>query len=598
MPAIIALLINHRERSDLGEELYSAIRLGPTLFPIAFAAVAGRFFHNLARWCMERPQGIRLGALEQISGSQSLAGAVQRAFVVRGGPWLALAIILVWSLSPIGGQSSLRLFDHAQEPWSTQLDIYYANPDHLESLFGSVSSMGDFSVVVYTLYSTLLAAVPSERAALTDPWGRPKTAQLPREVIRTSNLDWQDITGDSLKSGEDYSSLLGIDVRGYKTTDPTRRYSFVVQSSYIDMDCERVPQHRQQVPDIFDSSPRTSFLANWESHTEAGEPKSWTLNTERAGHRLYYDSRQSMDTHDAKARARFECVMRYVPIEVEFSCGPVPSIRCGLRRQRQRDPTIDPETNPPAAGLPTGAFPAGSAMYQILPKNMGGPVAQSMLLHWPLAAGRPDPVEGASATDSFLAGDDHLFLGQRLRDWDHEATNMTLFSRRMTTAFNSLFQASLNPWNVTNTNATEVPNMELLSNGRAYNSTQATSWADRDIYVANRGWCMALLLIAALLETVAVAGLWLRARIAGPDLLGFASSLTRDNPYFPPSSQAAGSAVGGAERARAWRDMRVQMADVLPAEERGYIVFTAVAPPGEGDWAGRGRVVGGGRVFI
>jgi hypothetical protein len=67
-----------------------------------------------------------------------------------------------------------------------------------------------------------------------------------------------------------------------------------------------------------------------------------------------------------------------------------------------------------------------------------------------------------------------------------------------------------------------------------------------------------------LLQICALTGIFLRAMTRAPDILGYVSSLTRDNPHIPLSAGAEGSGttLSGLDRARLLRDMRVQIADV------------------------------------
>lgn len=564
-----------------------ATRLGPTIFPIVFAAISGRFFQNLSRWHLERPNGIKLGILEQISGSQSFPGAIQRAFTVRSGHWASVLIITIWALSPIGGQSSLRLFSHSHDTFDVELDVFCANPEYQGSTYESASGVSDDSNAMSSLYSGLLLSAPSQRAELTDLWNRPKVPQLPHAMIGNYTTGWHDVSEADIQNAESYSSLIGLDVRGITTDVPGRRIQFNISSSYVDMECERVTHHRYKNMTSSQSG-QSSFNVALQNYKDRGEPTSWWLNTEMSGHRLYYDSR---DVVHRPELTRFECVVRRIPVEVEFGCGPFPTAGCGARRLRQREERFDPA---PSSWGPEQPDPG---LFQILPWSMTPPAINNMLGFWPTAAGTPDLSEGASATDNFLAGDESLFISHWIRDWDRDASNMTLFSRRMTTAFNTIFQVSLHPRNVTTANSSFI-GQSGSSDDPLYDTIRATASDTRDIYVADRGWCAILLLVGSILQILAVAGLWLRAWISGPDLLGFASSLMRDNPYFPESVNSCGSALGGPDRARLCRDMRVQIADLQPSEERGYIAFKSVWTKGKQESTWGQRTLNGKRIFI
>lgn len=409
-------------------------------------------------------------------------------------------------------------------------------------------------------------------------------------MISNSNLEWHDISEADVQHGEDYSSLLGLDIRGFTTDVPGRQIRFSINSSYVDAECERVTSHRYGNMTGISQPGKSSFNASFENYTESGEPMSWWLNTEPSGHRLYYDSR---DITHPQNLTHFECVLRRIPVEVEFGCGPFPTTGCGARRLRQRGERFD-------AAPPGWTGQPDPEQFQILPWSMTISAVSNMLTYWPTAAGTPDVIEGASATDNFLAGDEYLFISQRIRDWDRDASDMTLFSRRMTTAFNTIFQVSLHPRNVTTADPLYIGhnNASTPSLDPVYDVIPAIASDTREIYIADRRWCAILLIVGSILQILAVAGLWLRAWTAGPDILGFASSMMRDNPYFPGSVSSCGSALGGADRARLCRDMRVQIADVRPEEESGYIVFKPVSLQGEEDPAWGQRTLNGKRLFI
>ncbi|KAF1843599.1 uncharacterized protein K460DRAFT_357305 [Cucurbitaria berberidis CBS 394.84] len=62
--------------------------------------------------------------------------------------------------------------------------------------------------------------------------------------------------------------------------------------------------------------------------------------------------------------------------------------------------------------------------------------------------------------------------------------------------------------------------------------------------------------------------------VTAPDILDCTSSFTRDNPYI--KAPAGGSGLHGAERARLLRKIKVQLGEVNPTLEIGYIVIKSV----------------------
>lgn len=489
-------------------------------------------------------------------------------------------IIMIWALSPIGGQSSLRLFIHGHQTLEKELDVFVANPEYQESTFTSLSGISDDSNTMSTIYSGLLLSAAPQRAAPADLWSRPKIPQLSHVMANNQDTEWQEVSETGVPHAEDYASLLGLDVRGITQDIPGRQLRFNVNTSYVDMNCERVTDYAYKNITL-----DSSFEASIQIYTDRG----WYFNTEPAGHRLLYDTRGSRNLETLRP-TRFECVLRRVPVEIEFHCGPFPTTGCGARRLRPREARFD--TAPSAWGQTEPM----DGLFQILPWSMTPNVVPNMLDFWPIAAGKPDYAYGASATDNFLAGDEALFVSQKTRDWDHDASNITMVSRRMTTMFNTIFHVSLHPRNVTTADPLFTGNSSDYLDPD-YDVIQATAWDTHEIYIADRRWCACLLIIGSILQVVAIAGLWLRAWIAGPNILGYASSLMRDNPYFPESASSCGSALGGADRSRMCRDMRVQITDVRPFEERGYIVFKPVPFQGDGDLARGKQRLDGKRLF-
>jgi len=57
--------------------------------------------------------------------------------------------------------------------------------------------------------------------------------------------------------------------------------------------------------------------------------------------------------------------------------------------------------------------------------------------------------------------------------------------------------------------------------------------------------------------------------------LGYCTTLLRDSP-FAVTGRGVGSAMGPAERARRWKDVKVQLADVRAGEDVGYIAVVEV----------------------
>jgi hypothetical protein len=78
------------------------------VFPIVFASILGRATHAIMLWRLERKGGERLGVLDTLAASTSFTNSVITQFRLRSINLLGLLLIVLWALSPIGGQATLR----------------------------------------------------------------------------------------------------------------------------------------------------------------------------------------------------------------------------------------------------------------------------------------------------------------------------------------------------------------------------------------------------------------------------------------------------------------------------------------------------------
>ena len=102
-----------------------------------------------------------------------------------------------------------------------------------------------------------------------------------------------------------------------------------------------------------------------------------------------------------------------------------------------------------------------------------------------------------------------------------------------------------------------------------------TSMKDGDEhYATNTTYAICLLIITAILQACAIATLIIRWRTRAPDILGYISTMTRDNIYT--SVPDGGNTLSGIERARRFANMRVQLIDVRPEQSVGHIALSSV----------------------
>lgn len=577
--SILALQLDQQVRSTstYGPKIEEITRLSPTVYPILFAMIAARFYKNAARWNLERPGGIAVSSLEQIVGSSSFASALERLFIIRTQLLLGAFILLTWAMSPLGGQSSSRLLRVEGRRLQSDEWIYYdvrsvsrqRNPYYDMDFFyhGPVD-------IIKALYSGSLLSPRKQHLASMDLWGRPKIPQWYHDSVEDSGEgDWRVVDKDALETGGHYyTSLIGVNLQGLNVGGNSTTYEFVVGSDYIDVNCSlirsrassedlraisfaRMGKNDSNLEEALDRDPDSSFV----SVVGIGRVKSAELSPNPY---ILYASRGvpfGVANHSV-----FNCTTDTIKLQTNLVCT---TQGCSPRRQRRSRRT-----------LPMSRSQLINRLFSL----------SNAVNAWPHMTHVRRQI--ASATENYIANDENVFAEQEFQDWTD--VDIKMFSRRLTIAFNTVWEAGKDSYNISKSSlALPEDPTELWTN-----RTQATVTKTEDAYYVNRTWVAVLMFTTAILQILAFGGLVLRHLIRGPDIIGYASSLTRDNQF---ASISGGSYLDGAERARSLRDVRVQLGDVRPEDSCGYIALSVVhfpAPTGgdsdrdKGDHVGLGEL--------
>ncbi|KAH7310779.1 hypothetical protein B0I35DRAFT_358262 [Stachybotrys elegans] len=561
--AILAHRLEGARVSEYGQRIVDLTQLAPTIYPILFAAIAGRCFKNIARWAMERHRGISLGTLEQTFGSQSLASAVERLIFVRSHVPFGILVVLIWGLSPLGGQSAVRLLYTAEATESRAGTAYYANPHLQFSVFETGRDTAMFSNDINNMYLASLLASQTQRGSPVDLWGLPKIPQWPRGLgDDVSRQISQDEYGLLASEQESYVSLLGVPIFGLNFGPVQAQYTFTVEHPYFEVDCNSIRPRlsKNQTASYFPEKIPGAAIATFAvdiavPNISATFPNvlSEPIPIEQVPPaQLLYATRYDIDGW--RLSSLFNCSVRVVVVETDIECTASSGLTtCHATHQKLKK------------GFDTNDF------FNSLITSVGSITPRANLLaEWPIAE-RLSSYYKMSLTDTYLAGPGHRFSPG---SW----ANVPLkdFSRRLTTVLNTYWEASLDPQNHTDVAFQRQPTTGEISEDTIWlspflNQTESTSTESFVVYRADRRWVVILLVTTSCLEILAVVGLLLELFIRGPDILGYASSLTRDNYVFglPPD----GSAMDGAERARALRHLRVRLADLQPEMDVGYVAF-------------------------
>lgn len=532
---MIAARLDGKEVSAYGRKLEETLLLSPTIFPLIFAALMGRFFRHVGVYLAER--GTTLGRIEQLVGCQSVFTALERQFSLRCWSIIGMLSVLVWLLSPVGGQSALRLLDQENRNVSSTTFIRHMDPNSMTQT--SMSSSSDVGHARSTYRAIFLAALLSSSKYQDTPmdlWGNVKLP-LYRSIQVNDSNDWMPVPFNTT-----YGSLIGVPVVGI----PSRAYSsFNIKARQFGIVCSDIEMRSDLKPaNIWDNG-----ITTW----------GMTGGNESLHHFPYgFHYRSLIDSSPGGFSniSEASCNADYVYLEAKVNCN---NTSCRVLSMRKLDLLSDGYTEQ-----------NDLALRQVTMSNL--------LLNLPRVDNDICGVRGwdiSSNPEKWMA-DPTDFIGWRNGAVSLYKLNPEVFSQRLTILWNTFFQSTF----ATSALAGPLPENVMrtgtlasgLSTNVTFNSTQAdVIQAAVPVYKTNWKWFVALLCSSLVLLIASYAGLILKYITLAPDIIGFASSLTILNPYVP--TPTGGTTLDGLERAALLHDMPVRIGDVCADESIGAIAF-------------------------
>jgi hypothetical protein len=495
-------------------------------------------------------------------GSSTVFGTLTTQIYLRPFNWLGLALIVLWVFSPIGSQSFLRVISTQNHNTSTIATLNYLDT-------GQVSKIGRtldphifaeaFEAPIDAVYATALMVPPSTRNLSADIYGNVKIPfyrELKAERSSEST-GWERVP----QSNVAYSSLLGIPVAHVSSTGDT---NFTMETSYLDLDCYNVSRVKfggGYDAGYWSASNNSQFSVSVSDYNSLHVPNdteerlgayvsSWGNTTFPRTLLLQSRNWNSLSSSGPPEMTAVYCTLMQSYVESAVSCSS--NEPCCVTDMRASQIPHPPE-NITVLSLPF--------LFSILSQYL------------PLAAGPAGPTNivneigdlpNSSYTELYIDDPSSPF---RLGGVAHlsKVSNHDL-GIRIGQILNTYYLTSLEPFSITG-NLTSVPTAVIAVNGTLV--TQSLQ------YVCNWPVLGILLFSAIALLLAAISGIVFNHLVVGPDILGYCSTLARDNPYvkLPPG----GSTLDGDERTRLLTDLKLRLGDVQTSDQstQGYI---AVAP--------------------
>jgi hypothetical protein len=538
--ALTAARLDGNEVSGYGDRLEETLLLSPTIFPLIFAALMGRFFRHLGVYLAER--GTTLGRLEQLVGCQSVFSALERQVTLRYWSVVGLFSVLVWLLSPVGGQSALRLLGQENRNISSIATVRYMNPkSSTNSSLEGASSLNSARASWTSIFLAALLSSSKYQDTSMDLWGNVKLPVY-RFIENTTSDEWKPVS-DLHGSNATYGSLIGVPVVGMSSDGYS---NFNIKARQFDITCSS--------NEMRSGLKNESLWANVTTSTWAmiADPSQKATDWPRPIITMSQIAEETEMSNYSVAACRVD----YNYFEAKVKCN---GTSCGVNAMRKLDLLSDGYTEN------DNAFTNLNIMLNLmstLPRvdnvNVGSPSAR-----------------GSSNAEKWMA-DPTDFIGARYDDVELYKVDPEVFAQRLTIIWNTFHQSTFATTALGGALPKNLTQTGVLPSGFAdnvlFNATQAAMVKQTlPVYRTNWKWFVALLFSSLVLLAAAYAGLVLKYITLAPDIIGYASSLTMLNPYVP--TPTGGTTLHGLERAALLHDLPVRIGDVCANEPVGAIAF-------------------------
>jgi hypothetical protein len=556
--------------------LVALSKFGPTVFPILFAAVLGRAAHVILLWRLER--GDRVGTLDLLAGSTSLTSTVNSQLQLRAISIIGLSLILIWALSPIGGQASIRVLSFSDGIRKESVAMSYVVPTSTGYGYVGDTFLGGLGVANSIFLAALYSPVATKNSTM-DLWGNVKIPLV--EVYENSSPSdpegWFNVTSEKTI----FASLMGTPVAGYVQASNVV-YSFNMQTSYLHLDCPFANSSYSTYAGPADGSSffglgatiylnynascGTSNLTCQGSGPLAGmrpgctsPPNIYSSDSkynvsEGIFPPLNLDNRtpRNFTYYDQQLGTSSFCYIETTYVEVVVTCGP--GFACGavrVRRSTRSHPhpayTVLDDVGGPGTPVPGGDW--------------------GLLLGGLLTVAPPFQSGLQTVLQRYLANPDDA-TDPGTSNVASPPIDRTLWAIRQGQIMNSYHDSLSDIYNLTR---------GRVADPQAFgNATTGMITTSFEVFVCHRGWVVALSVASSILIISCLAHLVVRLLLnRTPELMLNISSLaTRDNPYI--DTGGGGTALGASERARLFKDKKVRFGDVRPEHDIGQLAIASL----------------------
>jgi hypothetical protein len=494
-------------------------------------------------------------------------------------------LMCLWSLSPLGGQASLRIIYKSNQTLVSPVPLRYMDTGPTGMVYIGemvlISYDGELSPSIPQGYGAALMQSNKTKVGPEDAWGNFKVPRIESLDSSTMRPDgWIPFTAGTV---EVFSSLLGLPVEGIPSIGFA---NFSVESSYLTLTCPSYePTHNNTNPIgyfnvTFPPSPDGTCLEDKDrirmllgvNTTAATNPSELFA--------------QEVDLYSSNQETYSRCTVYQTNVETNVQCAdggcqPV-AVRRSMTDHRPNNITVFDYWG---VKIALGITQASAASPDFLSASEHFLHDTSLFPISPLRAeGAPGMANFSSIPQDLFATRASILLSTYAQlvlsstgfTGNLPPTNVSFYGPEYTvpaTALkNSTFSTNIsNAINYTPCDGDPPHWMLSLSAPFVGASTTATHALVSEVYLVNYGWAAAMFLSAVTLLCTAVTGAVLRRQVKGPDVFDPVAAWTYDNPSLPVPSDGTAMDIG--QRIRALKNVEVRVGDVWGGREIGKIAL-------------------------
>jgi len=521
-----------------------------------FAAIIAKSLRAVAALKLEH--GARVLTMEYLLHSRTVFGAVSTIFEIRRWHVLTIPVILLWILSPLGGQASLRVVEVGPLYHYTSHNFTYLAFVSPFTNGGKGSASANLLAPINAAFTTFLTGSPASKTASQDIFGNIKIPILDTLPVNAANSsDWRNVpdTDDVV-----WSSLTGIPV--YQP--PSRGVShFTINTGYMTTDCAVSGQnwtdnYMQSISNL------TGISGGWSGANFAIDVK--TMDFTRPASFVFYSlalqefSGPDLDPPKPLTIANCSVSMNYV--EAQVSCN---GTACRTRAVR---PSIN------LARHNTSSFADRSLnSSQLTPLNSLGQVGIMYNSFWKNFINSTNPSASCDTTSCATSGiEGYLANPANPFNFTNNPILWTigekLISQRFSQLINTYWIDSIAPLVISSSGNFNITKDTTILQGFNTDSSIGQIQTEIDVLKCNMPWLVILLFSALVALLSAIVTAIIDNFRKGPDILDRFSTLLRDSRFVQDPQHV--SMEDAFDQSRRLEDVRVRLGDVQPEREVGF----------------------------